>query len=247
MGIRPVGQLSDRSPRQDTGFGRPDLVPHLCQERSGRACRALGLPRVQIAAIDDCEDALPGYFLGRSSQAITAGRATRAEDETGSLELEQNLSQKSLGNPLSLGNLAYRHRSVFQSPLRQSNHCQAGIFGLRRDSHGSIPQTRAVNSSWAGSILGTATAPARPEPARRPADKRQSRVHNSESHRRMLAYRLREPTRPASSPLAAGMSCDWKNACRVRKAWLSHPVEKEQLRSHYLNYHVSYRVCQEQS
>src|SRR5208337_2174355 len=90
-------------------------------------------------AIDDREDVLQGDFLGRSSQAITAGRATRAEDETGSLELEQNLSQKSLGNPLSLGNLAYRHRSVFQSPLRQSNYCQAGIFGLRRDSHGSIP------------------------------------------------------------------------------------------------------------
>src|SRR5271165_4428492 len=136
MGTRSLGQLSDRSLCQDTGFGRPVLLPDLCQERSGRA---LGLPRVQIAAIDDREDVLQGDFLGRSSQAITAGRATRAEDETGSLELEQNLSQKSLGNPLSLGNLAYRHRSVFQSPLRQSNYCQAGIFGLRRDSHGSIP------------------------------------------------------------------------------------------------------------
>src|SRR5271157_969648 len=120
------------------GFGCPDL--------SGRA---LGLPRVQLATIDDTEDVQQGDVLGRSSQAITAGRAARAEDETGSLELEQDLGQKSLGYPLSLGNLANRHRSVFQSPLRQSNHCQAGIFGLCRDSHGSIPQTRAVNSRWA--------------------------------------------------------------------------------------------------
>src|SRR5271157_1705361 len=146
MGIRSLGQLSDRSLCQDMGFGCPDLLPDLGQERSGRA---LGLPRVQIATIDDLKDVLEGDFLGRSSQSITAGRAACAEDETGSLELEQNLGQKSLGYPLGLGNLADRHRSVLQSPLRQSNHCQAGIFGLRRDSHGSIPQTRAVNSRWA--------------------------------------------------------------------------------------------------
>ena len=71
MGIRSLGQLSDRSLCQDMGFERPDLLPDLCQKRSGRA---LGLPRVQIETIDDREDVLQGDFLGRSSQAITAGR-----------------------------------------------------------------------------------------------------------------------------------------------------------------------------
>jgi len=58
----------------------------------------------------------------------------------------------------------------------------------------------------------------------------------------MLAYRSKEPARLASSPLAAGMSCDWKNAGRIRKAWLSHLVEKEQIRSHYqtITFHIEF-------
>ena len=58
---------------------------------------------------------------------------------------------------------------------------------------------------------------------------------HSESHRRMLAYRPKEPARLASSPRAAGMSWTGRIAGRIRKAWLSHPVEKGKLGSHYDN------------
>ena len=135
VGRGTSGEMGDRGLLEHGSLGGVQVLDDRCQD-PGR--RLLRLARGLAGTFDRGEDFEERDLLGGPGQPVSPRRPPSAIDEAGPFELDQYLDQITLRDAVRLRDLPDSHRRAVETLPCQGDDCQARIFGLRRQFHGSL-------------------------------------------------------------------------------------------------------------